>query len=450
MSGRKLKLGLYFLCAICAISAFALHAPGQLSFDTTVQLFEASTHHSVSWQPPLLSALFAWLGGGLLATGIFVAVNCFLTYAAFAAFVRQGGDFGWARALICAALILNPVVFSYVGIVWKDVLFATWMVGTLALCLAAERASDQRVKRFTLVLICIILGAGSLIRQQGVLLGPLLMLAPLGIIVRSSSGTLRVAQCALAIVLYVVCAFLTSLAANATIAGNGGRDLSVAPGVIESYDIAGIVARLPTDVALRTIPGLTPQDDANIRSEYTSARADFLNPAGLQGRLPQQSGMSLQQIWVHAVSQYPLLYLRHRAALMAYVLSARDVTQCLPTHVGIQGGAEYLKADGLKEETNARASFLYKGERFFIQSPLWRHWIYLIVLAVCTLVALFARSTRGRPTLLVFAFTLWVFVAGFIPTAIACDFRYLYPIIPPILGMAIVLLTGRAAPSARP
>jgi hypothetical protein len=73
----------------------------------------------------------------------------------------------------------------------------------------------------------------------------------------------------------------------------------------------------------------------------------------------------------------------------------------------------------------------------------------VIGLAVCSVAALGFKAVRGRSTLLVFAFTLWVFIAGFIPTAIACDFRYLYPIIPPVLGMAIVLLTGRAVPSAR-
>lgn len=449
MSGQKLKFGLYLLCALCAILASALHAPGQLSFDTTVELFEASTHHSVSWSPPFLSALMAWLGGGLVATSMIVAINCFVTYGSFGAFVREGVTFGWARALVCAVLILNPVIFAYVGIVWKDVVFATWLVCSLTLCLAADRAVAPRSRLVMLATTCIVLGVGSLIRQQGALLGPLLMLAPLCIIVRTSARVRRVGHCVLAIALYALSVFVASWAANTTIAGNDGRDLSVAPGVIQTYDIAGVVARLPSDVALRTIPGLLPEDDANIRSEYTPARADFLNPAGLLERLPQHSGMSLRQIWWHVVSEYPLLYLRHRAALMAYMIGARDVMQCVPTHVGIQGGAEYLKADGLSEEVGPRARFLYEGEQFFIHSPVWRHWLYLGILAICTVAALRRKRAPGHTTLLVFMFTLWIFVAGFVPTAIACDFRYLYPVVPTITGIAIVLLTGRGALSAR-
>ena len=44
------------LTFVLACAAIAIHAPGQMSMDTSIQLYEASLGQSVSWGPPFMSA----------------------------------------------------------------------------------------------------------------------------------------------------------------------------------------------------------------------------------------------------------------------------------------------------------------------------------------------------------------------------------------------------------
>jgi len=61
-------------------------------------------------------------------------------------------------------------------------------------------------------------------------------------------------------------------------------------------------------------------------------------------------------------------------------------------------------------------------------------------LILCT-VAL-RRRGRSRAALLVVGASVMLFYASFVPTAIACDFRYLFPAIPLLTLLATALLLG--------
>ena len=119
------------VAAALVVAALFVHAPGHLSMDSSLQVYEAQTGHSVSWAPPFMSALLRWLGGGATSTAIFVALCAGATYGGFVLALRAahhvaGGEFRcvFLRNAAIAVLLLNPIVFMHVGIVWKDVLFA--------------------------------------------------------------------------------------------------------------------------------------------------------------------------------------------------------------------------------------------------------------------------------------------------------------------------------------
>lgn len=57
---------------VMACAVVALHAPGHVSMDTSIQLYEAHTGLSVSWNPQFMSALMQWLGG--LSTLVWISV----------------------------------------------------------------------------------------------------------------------------------------------------------------------------------------------------------------------------------------------------------------------------------------------------------------------------------------------------------------------------------------
>ena len=67
IDGRVAARVIAAMAFLLAAAAIAVHAPGQVSMDTSVQLHEASIGRSISWNPPFMSALLRWLGGGELA-----------------------------------------------------------------------------------------------------------------------------------------------------------------------------------------------------------------------------------------------------------------------------------------------------------------------------------------------------------------------------------------------
>ena len=121
----KASTGLLMLSLSLAMVAIALHSPGQMSMDTSMQLYEAHIGKSVSWNPPFMSALMKWLGGGEVATAFIVLICSSLTYLSLgfvtASILRNRTILGYPRIeawriVLCALLLLNPVLFIYVGI----------------------------------------------------------------------------------------------------------------------------------------------------------------------------------------------------------------------------------------------------------------------------------------------------------------------------------------------
>lgn len=392
-----------------------------------------------------MSALLSWMGGGLTSTSIFVALNCLLTYGAFCVMWGDRRQLSALRVLVCVALIANPMIFAYVGIVWKDVLMGSWIAATFGFCVLAERSVSARSRSIILALTLALLGAGSLIRQQGIIVGPLLAIAPLLIVFKNSARSERWLWLAGSAGLFVFSMALTNTAAKYTVVGNGGRDMSQGPTFIEVYDIAGITVLLSPEEAMRTIPGLTPDTDARMRKGYRPERADFLDSAWFESHLSAQAKLPLRDIWLTAVKRHPVDYARHRVRLFMRLSGAGNIYECLPTYVGVAGVEPFLSGVHLKAEVSERAQMLFDLQAKFFSMPIWKNWFYIAGLVVLTVAAIAIKRARHRTSVLVYLGTLIVFVGGFLPTAIACDFRYLYPIIPPLTAIALLMLSESAA-----
>lgn len=68
VSANTAALAVTLVACALACLGLALHAPGHVSMDSSVQLYEAFTGQSISFNPPFMSALLRWLGGGSVAT----------------------------------------------------------------------------------------------------------------------------------------------------------------------------------------------------------------------------------------------------------------------------------------------------------------------------------------------------------------------------------------------
>lgn len=441
-----------WLGALLAAIAIALHSPGHLSMDTSIQLYEASTGRSISWNPPFMSALLRWLGGGEWSTALLVFITSTTTYLALAAAARSSllgaADSstrpGWLRLFFCIALLLNPVIFIYVGIVWKDVLFSSLMTAAAALSLLAANASI----RPAIVLATLstgLLAVTLLVRQQGVFMAPVLLLMPI-IAVAGYRGWSRKRQALAALLLigsFVAGLLCIQSLVSASIVDAGNRSRSVGFQAILDFDIAGTLAHSTSSGQNLPVAISASQLDA-IRRTYSSRRIDFLaTDPEAQSWFKAMTDDQHLQTWRTVIAAQPMAFIEHKWTTFLTILDVDGVEGCIPVHIGVSGNPEYLRAVDISEGMDSRDQSIYTLSRAIDGTFIYRHWFYLLMLAaaVVGLVALrLPRKTRAMASILSMSTAL--FYLSFLPTAIACDFRYLYGGIP-LVSLLWLLLAAQ-------
>lgn len=453
IDSRKAAVVLLMLATLLTTCAIALHSPGHVSMDTSIQLYEASVGKSVSWNPPFMSALLKWLGGGEVATAFFVLICSVLTYLSLGFIAANvlckraaigNPRIGAWRVTLCALLLFNPVLFFYVGIVWKDVLFSSVMTAATALSFAAAVSTPRR--GFALALVAAVLLAISMqVRQQGVFMAPILLLLPIAATVGSRSlprGPQAVAIVAL-VGAFLVSLLITKMLVAESITGAGDASSSVGFRNIMIYDIAGIVARSDSKTEALSVT-ISAEQRIAVRRVYTSYRIDYLlaDPAAsawLDGFTDRQR----THAWLSLIRHEPKAFLDHKWDAFRAVLDLNGLQNCLPVHIGVEGNSDYLRSVGIAEARNTRDLLIYRVASWFFYWPIYRHWFYLLALLGAVVAITVVRlPARLKAMCVVVSSASAVFYLSFLATTIACDFRYLYGGIPLVTTLWIVLLAG--------
>jgi len=445
------------LAAILAAAAATLHVPGQLSMDTSIQLEEARVGRSLSFNPPFMSALFRWLGGGEIATSACVLFCCLATYgglavAARAALARRTGAGSetvpaW-RVGVVALLLLDPVLFIHVGIVWKDVLFAAVLMAGSAAAYAAWGSRGWTALAWAIA-SWVLLAVGMDVRQQGVFMSPCLALAAWGALA-GDPGARRLpgwGRCAVAVSVFLAALFATRSAVRSTIVPADDKPARFGYQVVMTFDLAGMVCASPLPTAELAVP-ITDEQRAAVRASHASDRIDKVVLDPVAAAWLSSLGENRYPHWLAMVRQNPLAYARHRLEAFGHLLGFQGIAGCLPLCSGSEGNTEYLERSGIPAGRDARDLLLYRIAAACFDWPIYRHWFWLLLSAAAGIVL-----WRTRATFTGFAVTWPVVVAclllflSYLPTAIACDFRYLFPAIP--LGSLAwsAILLGGAPPS---
>jgi len=445
--------------AVVASAAIALHSPGHVSMDTSVELYEAYLGRSVSWNPPFMSALMRWLGGGELATAGLVWINSLVTYLSLAlvagSALRARRDLGlptlsWWRVLLCLCLILNPIVFLYVGIVWKDVLFGSSLIAAIALAVAAATADGRRAWCYAIASM-IVLAAAASIRQQGVFMAPVLALLPLMAMVRDRGLAKRQCRVSIAALLAVFVLGVAGFgfAVSRTIVKSGDQSSSVGFRSIMNFDIAGIVSRMTSTTEVLPVP-ITEAERTAMRTTYSATRVDYLssNPV-VTHWLDGMSDVQRRQEWWLLVQSQPKAFLAHRFAVFGYILDIPGIAHALPIHIGVDGNVDYLKQVGMSEQRGARAATVYGIASSFFAWPIYRHWFYLLALAIgAWAIRRATLPSRLKAMSYVVAIAAGLFYLSYLPTGISSDFRYLYGNVLLVTALWLILLAGSRTPPA--
>ncbi len=457
---RFATLGPAFVLAAAALALVVLsvraHLPGQVSMDASMQLYEASLGRSITWNPPYMTAILRWLGGGPGASSWMVVFNSAVTYLTLALLAgavlvkravvhRTGHGWQWLRAGLILLLLANPILYLYVGIVWKDVLFSSLLMLGLALGLAACLADDRRAAVAWAVGATVALAVAMKVRQQGIFMSPVLLGVPLiGLTLgRGLSRTAAATTCVVFVCLFAGASMAMSALVARTIQTEERFGNSVGYKGVMQYDIAGIVALSPTATDKLAIP-MTEELRSEIRRLYTPDRGDFLwrSPAVTQW----QSSPTYEVIkdrWTTLIRAEPRAYAEHKARAFAAVLAVDGVKACLPVHVGIDGNHEYLREIGFTPGVDARDQALWGLSQDIIRWPVYRHWVYVLALVVAAVALVTLRMpVRLRAGALVAALATALLYLSYLPTSIACDFRYLFAGICLVSLLWAVILAG--------
>ncbi|MES2819537.1 MAG: hypothetical protein V4812_11190 [Pseudomonadota bacterium] len=447
--GAAASLVALIACVLACLS-IALQAPGQVSMDSSIQLYEAFTGQSISFNPPFMSALLRWLGGGSVATALLVLINTGLLYGSFALVAfsmaqwrteRGLGNVPAWRVVLAATLVLNPLVFLYAGIVWKDVLFASLLTSGGAFTIAASLGSVYR-RVLCGVAALMLLAAALLTRQQGVFMAPIMVLA---LIAALWPGSRRQGICMSIAVIGVFLAMLTALQHRVDRAIKPPATDASAVGLrsLMTFDLAGMVSHSTRPADEYALP-LTPEQLSAIKAVYTPERVDTLSHTPfVQAWTGRLSYDEMQRAWWAMLEQNPRAYLAHRFAAFSKLMGLDGLEGTLPIHIGIEGNAAYLHQVGIEPGRTQRTQLLYDIARYHFSSPIYRHVFWLGMLGVIVIGGAYARLPRRLSIIgALIAFATLMMYASYLPTAIAADFRYLFGAIPLVMLLALIVLFG--------
>jgi hypothetical protein len=147
--------------------------PGVITYDAALMYNSIATHRLGDWQSPVMATLWALVDPVAPGSGSIFLIIALSYWAAFGLLALKLAPRGaaWAMAVFLAAL--TPPAFAFIGVVWRDMLFAnSWL---LAAGLALAGADQTRRSRHAFGVAALVLVAlGVLLRPNAVIAAPLL------------------------------------------------------------------------------------------------------------------------------------------------------------------------------------------------------------------------------------------------------------------------------------
>ncbi|MFT3667278.1 MAG: hypothetical protein QM795_01495 [Pseudoxanthomonas sp.] len=335
------------------------------------------------------------------------------------------------------------MIWIYSGIVWKDVLLAALVAASMG-CFFVGSATHGVRSKFALGASLAILLPLPMVRQQGIFLLPLLAMPPVFVLAwRGRLGPSLVRAAVLAIVLLTSYQFL-KLCVQSAIAASEGQDISVGLRSVMIYDLAGIEYYSERGtIAASGAPELVAKE---IKKIYDGDRIDSLSASPVIATyFNSLDSQKVEELWKRGVREHTAAYLRHRANVSAWTFTLHGVSKCLPIHVGVAGIPEYLDAVNIRAEQDSRDDLVYGYAVEIFGTPWFRHWIYalaLVIVGVAIGIGGKRWSGKGRLLILMYVASGLAFYLSFLPTSIACDFRYLYTGVVLVTSLLLALVSG--------
>jgi hypothetical protein len=410
------------------VASLMLNWPGQLSYDSVVQLHDGRLGQYNPWHPPVMSWMLGIADGIHPGTGLFILFDEFLVTASLVSLSWTAPRVSWAAAFAAAVLVALPQFLLYQGIVWKDVLFADSALAGFIVLAVAGAVWRNHTGRWSFICVAFLLFVlAALARQNGALTIPFAALALLLMARRQGERWPRATAFALGTVILSGAAVF---AASAKLTERTGGITGV-PGqwkLLQLYDLIGEVKRDPA-LRLRELARSNPDLDTLIRSDgtrlYTPARNDTLVAStDLQNEFASTSPAIIASQWNETLVEQPATYLTVRMKVFFWLFFTPDPVQCDAYYTGLDGPPQYLRELGLARRFRAQDRMLGNYAAHFVHTPVFSHVTYAILSAVLLVLLIRRRSAADVAIASLLACALF-FALSFFVIAIACDYRYL-------------------------
>lgn len=408
--------------------SLALNWPGQLSYDSVVQLHDARFGHYNPWHPPVMSWLLGIADRVLPGTGLFVLFDEVLATAGLLSLLWIAPRISWTAVPAAAVAVVLPQFLLYQGIVWKDVLFAdSALAGFIVLGHAGARWQNHLV-RWTLAVVGLLLCVlATLARQNGAITIVFAALALL-FIARREGERLPGAIALLVSALLLSAALVYAASAKLAERTGGTTGVSGQWKLLQLYDLIGEAKRSPS-LQLHELDRRNPHLVHLIRTDgarlYTPSRNDTLvGSLDLQNAFVSTSPAAIATQWNDILRAEPGTYLAVRTQVFYWLFLTPDPVQCDAWYTGLDGPPRYLHDLGLARRFRAQDRGLGNYAAHFAHTPVFSHAAWAILAAVVFVLLVRRRRAADIAVAALLGCSL-TFTLSFFVIAIACDYRYL-------------------------
>jgi hypothetical protein len=409
-------------CGIAALTGFGLALvafyPGVVTVDSAIQLGEARAAAYHDWHPPLMAYIWSMLDRVIPGPPGMLLFNNVLFWSGLAlvAYVAR------LSPLLSAAAILSiglwPPIFSALAVIWKDVTLAALLLLGFALLWYAHARASRRV---LLLAVPLLICAAAWRHNAAAAILPMALWIPFiwtsigAPRQRASYGRLAAAGLALFVVFSGV-----TLVMNRSLT-NAGRQYPAQQLLL--YDLVAISARTghvylpaslrsdgePTIDALRCV--YSPQSVGPLFDANAGAC-----PLRIVKITDSQRMADLSSTWLRAIIAEPRAYLAHRWDVFREQFAIGVDRVCYPLHVG----QDPDELGNPFQPSRLYRPLLKLHTKVAYGTPLFRGWIYLVVLGAALLLA---ALRRGPIPVIVLAASGLLYGLTYLAVGSACPFR---------------------------
>jgi hypothetical protein len=433
---RRLCAAIAAMIAAGYALTLAIFYPGVMTYDAKFIYEDIAKGVLGDWQSPVMTVLWGAIdpvAPGPASMFLLIATSYWLGFGLLAlALARRSDRF----ALLLPLLALMPPAFVFVGIIWRDVLFATsWLLAAAIVFAAAER--DTRLRAAAQILAFALCALGVLLRPNALIAAPILaayIAWPAQMSFKHTAILLVPAMVGFFALVQVV--YYSALGAT--------RQHPLQS--IMVFDLGGISHFSGQNVF--PVTWSAAETAQLLNSCYQPTQWDIywrIEPCDfVMRKLEREQKLFgtpvIPEAWAHAIERHPLAYLSHRAAFMWNFLGGSNLTMWV---ADVEHPAQTVFPD-----RPAFVALVLLHDRLK-PTPLFRTGAWLLVcIAVCGLgwrrretpEGAFAVGVCGSAT---------VYVLCYFALGVASDFRYGYWAVIAGIAGGFVVASGPSKTEAR-